>query len=99
MDLNRTGPPTHRLFSIDNLYCFGSMVGSPRIWRADCTHWSTPFYTRDLRIHRLWNPWGGRREVVLEPIPGGHRGTTKLRESQFICGFSMARRLTVLNKL
>lgn len=43
------------------------------MWRTDCMHWSTAFYTGDLSICGFWYSKG-----VLEPNPRGYRGQLNL---------------------
>lgn len=67
------------------LYCFRSAVRSPWMQRAECMHWSIPFYIGgDLSIHGY-----GYLQGVLEPIPCRYRAATKVSlASKFIRGFS-----------
>lgn len=47
------GSTSTRVFKNKYLCSFQSAVGSPQMWRAFCTHQSTPFYTADLSIRRF----------------------------------------------
>ena len=37
---------------------FQSMLGNPRMWRAEYMHCPMPFYAGDLGILGFWYPWG-----------------------------------------
>lgn len=64
---------------------FQSAVRSPWMQRAECMHWSIPFYIGGvLSIHGY-----GYLQGVLEPMPCRYRVATKVSlASKFIRGFS-----------